>query len=76
MTSPQFDLLVRANRVFCAETGLDGPGTVAIRGDRIVAAAPEAQGEAREVIDLSLDLLARRIPNNELQRTRSKAGLE
>ena len=51
MTSPQFDLLVRANRVFCAETGLDGPGTVAIRGDRIVAAAPEAQGEAREVID-------------------------
>ncbi|MCK5803280.1 MAG: hypothetical protein KAI66_10625 [Lentisphaeria bacterium] len=31
--------------------------------------------EAREVIDLSLDFLNRRIPDNELQRTRSKNGL-
>ena len=31
--------------------------------------------EAREVIDLSLDFLAKRIPDNELQRTRSKSTL-
>jgi len=31
--------------------------------------------EARESIELSLDLLQRRIPNNELQQTRSKNSL-
>lgn len=31
--------------------------------------------EAREVIDISLDLLERRMPDNELQYTRSKASL-
>ena len=32
--------------------------------------------EAREVIDLSLDFINKRIPDNELQRTRSKSGLD
>jgi hypothetical protein len=32
-------------------------------------------GEARESIELSLDLLNRRIPSNELQKTRSKNSL-
>ena len=31
--------------------------------------------EAREVVDISLDLLERRLPDNELQYTRSKASL-
>ena len=32
--------LIRAGRVFCAARELDGPGAVAVRGDRIVAAGP------------------------------------
>jgi hypothetical protein len=32
--------------------------------------------EAREGIELSLDLLNRRIPDNELQKTRSKNSLK
>ena len=32
--------------------------------------------EAREAIEISLDLLQRRIPDNELQKTRSKQSLE
>ena len=47
-----------------------------IRDQDMVTIGTTTPDEAREVIDLSLDLLARRIPNNELQRTRSKAGLE
>jgi hypothetical protein len=32
--------------------------------------------EAREVIELSLDLLNRRLPENRLQETRSKKSLQ
>lgn len=32
--------------------------------------------EAREIIDLSLDFLNRRLPDNELQKTRSKKSLD
>jgi dihydroorotase len=39
-------MLIRAGRVFCAETGIDGPGAVALRGDRIAAAGPDVVGEA------------------------------
>ena len=42
-----YDLLVRAGRVFCAATGLDGPGAVAVSGDRIAAAGPDVAGAAR-----------------------------
>jgi len=42
--------------------------------DRVVGTT--TPDEAREVIDLSLDLLSRRLPDNELQKTRSKKSLE
>ena len=51
MSELKYDLAVRAGRVFCAETGLDGPGMVAIRGDRIVASGPEVLGEAHETVE-------------------------
>ena len=47
----QFDLLIHAERVFCAASGLDGPGAVAVRGDRIVAAGSHVAGSAREVLE-------------------------
>lgn len=47
-----------------------------IRDQDMVTVGTTTPDEAREVIDLSLDLLNRRIPDYELQRTRSKASLE
>jgi dihydroorotase len=47
------DLLVKADRVVSPDIGLDGPGAVAIRGDRIVASGPGAVGlAAARVINL------------------------
>lgn len=46
-----YDLLIRCNRIFCADIGLDGPGSVGIRGDRIVEAGPDITGPARETLD-------------------------
>ncbi|MCE7988007.1 MAG: hypothetical protein DYG89_43130 [Caldilinea sp. CFX5] len=54
---PPVDLLLRAGRVFCAATGLDGPGAVAVQGDRIVAAGPQVNPPARQTIDLPDALL-------------------
>lgn len=51
------NLLIRAGRVFCAETGLDGPGAVAVRGDRIVASGPHVSVQARSTLDFPDDLL-------------------
>lgn len=51
MPDPPYDLVVRCGRVFCADSGLDGPGAVAIRGDRIVAAGPDVAGSAIETLD-------------------------
>ena len=42
----------------------------------MVAIGTTAPDEAREVIDISLDLLARRTPQIELQRTRSKSSID
>jgi hypothetical protein len=47
-----------------------------IRDQDMVTVGTTTPDEARELIDISLDLLARRIPDNELQRTRSKQSLE
>ena len=47
-----FDLVIHAGRVLCAATGLDGPGAVAVVGDRISAAGPGIDGPAREVLRL------------------------
>ena len=46
-----YDLLIRGGRVFCADTGLDGPGAVAIRGDRIVASGPDVAGSAASTLE-------------------------
>ena len=43
LTEQTYDLLVRAPRLFCADSGLDGPGAVAIRGDRIADDVWEAR---------------------------------
>ena len=51
MSAGRYDLIVRAGRVFCSATGLDGPGAVAIRGDRIEAAGPGVSGEADETLE-------------------------
>lgn len=51
------DLLVRAGRVFCAASGLDGPGAVAVQGDRIVAAGAQVALEARQTLDFPAALL-------------------
>jgi hypothetical protein len=47
-----------------------------IRDQDMVTIGTTTPDEAREVIDISLDLLARRVPANELQKTRSKSSLE
>jgi hypothetical protein len=47
-----------------------------IRDQDMVVVGTTTPDEAREVIDLSLTLLERRLPNNTLQRTRSKKSLE
>ena len=46
-----------------------------IRDQDMVTIGTTTPDEAREVIDISFDLLNRRIPDNELQKTRSKKGL-
>lgn len=47
-----------------------------IRDQDMVTIGTTTPQEAREVIEISLDLLDRRIPDGELQRTRSKLSLE
>jgi hypothetical protein len=47
-----------------------------IRDQDMVAVGTTTPDEARELIDLSLDFLNRRIPDNPLQKTRSKKSLE
>ena len=47
----EFDLIVKAGRLFCADTGLDGPGAVAITDGRIVASGPNVSGPAHETPD-------------------------
>ena len=51
MDERRYDLIVRAGRVYCADTGLDGPGAVAVSGDRIAAAGPGVEGTAARVLD-------------------------
>ena len=47
-----------------------------IRDQDMVTVGTTTPDEAREVIELSLDFLNRRLPDNELQKTRSKRSLE
>jgi hypothetical protein len=46
-----------------------------IREQDMVTIGTTTPDEAREVIELSLDILQRRMPDNELQKTRSKTSL-
>jgi len=46
-----------------------------IRPQDMVTIGTTTPDEAREVIDISLDLIERRMPESELQKTRSKASL-
>jgi dihydroorotase len=54
---PVCDLLIRADRLVCPATGLDGPGAVAIRGQRIVAAGPDVTGPAVQSLDFPAGIL-------------------
>jgi hypothetical protein len=47
-----------------------------IRPQDMVTVGTTTPDEAREVIEISLDLLSRRVPEHELQKTRSKRSLE
>jgi len=47
-----------------------------IRNQDMVTIGTTTPDEAKEVIDLSLDFLGRRLPDNELQTTRSKKSLQ
>ena len=47
-----------------------------IRDQDMVTIGTTTPDEAREVIDISLNLLEKRTPDNELQRTRSKSSLD
>ena len=47
-----------------------------IRDQDLVTIGTTTPDEARESIEISLDLLHRRLPENELQKTRSKSSLE
>ena len=48
MSTTQADLKITAGRVFCADTGLDGPGAVAVKDGRIVYAGPDTSFDARQ----------------------------
>ncbi len=49
--APDFDLIVNAGRLFCPETPLDAPGSVAIADGRIVASGPNVTGTAKQTLD-------------------------
>lgn len=51
MADDCFDLLLKAGRVVCPASGLDAPGAIAIRGDRIVAVGDDVSGAARWTYD-------------------------
>lgn len=53
----EYDLVVRADRLVCPATGLDGPGAVAVRDDRIAAAGPAVSGSARRELRVPGGLL-------------------
>ncbi|MBT5877206.1 MAG: amidohydrolase family protein [Candidatus Latescibacteria bacterium] len=45
-----YDLIIYAGRVFCEDTGLDGPGAVAIVGDRVVESGAGIAGSAKQTL--------------------------
>lgn len=67
-----FDLLIRAGRVFCEDMHLDGPGAVAVRSGKIVLSGPDVAGSAQDTLDFPdcvllpglIDLHAHPAPGN------------
>jgi dihydroorotase len=57
MTTNAFDLLIRAGRLFCADSRLDKPGAVAIRDGRIVAAGGDVSGSAKRTLEFPTGVL-------------------
>ena len=57
MTAVQHDLIITAGRVFCEDTGLNGPGAVAVRDGRITASGPDVAGQAAEKLEFPGGLL-------------------
>jgi len=51
MPATQADFKITASRVFCTDTGLDGPGAVAVKDGKIVAAGPDVSVDAKETLD-------------------------
>lgn len=51
------DLLITAGRLFCARTGLAGPGAIAVSEGRIVAAGPDVQIRAARRLEFPDGLL-------------------
>ena len=51
MSVEEYNLLIKAGRLFCTDMGLDGPGAVAINEDRIVAAGPDVTRSAAKIFD-------------------------
>lgn len=54
---PDYDLLIRAARIVCPMTGVDSPGALAVRGDRIVAVGPDLDGGNRQLLDVPDSIL-------------------
>ena len=50
MNSQENNLVISAGRLFCADTGLDGPGAVAVRNGLIAKSGPGAADPAGEVL--------------------------
>lgn len=57
MVQSQHDLILKAGRVFCRETGLDGPGMIAIDGDRITASGTLITSDSKKTLEFPEDLL-------------------
>lgn len=58
MNLPSYDLMIRAGRIFCADTGLDArPGAVAIKGGRIAAAGARLDGNAKKTLEFPNGLI-------------------
>ncbi|MBT4863678.1 MAG: amidohydrolase family protein [Planctomycetaceae bacterium] len=57
MTDDVFDLLIRAGRLFCADSNLDEPGAVAIRDGRIVVVGADVSGSAKRTLEFPAGVL-------------------
>ena len=58
MSDSPYDLLIRCGRIFCADdSGMDGPGGVAIHGHRIAAVGADVVGSSLENLDFPDALL-------------------